>query len=165
MDEKKAAGKPAEKKKAVKEEKPASGKIAVVRVRGGIGMAPDAQKTLKMLNLYNKNWCVVIDATPSNLGMIRRAKDYVTWGEISDEVHQEMIEKRGEEFTERTEDSKKKIQYRRYFTHNKKKYRKYFRLSPPRKGYGNNGVKMSFSKNGALGYRADKINDLIKRMM
>ena len=37
-----------------------------------------------------------------------------------------------------------------------------FRLHPPRKGY--EGIKRSFKEGGALGYRAEKINTLLRRM-
>ncbi len=37
-----------------------------------------------------------------------------------------------------------------------------FRLHPPRKGY--EGIKRSFTEGGALGYRGEKINQLIRRM-
>ena len=40
-----------------------------------------------------------------------------------------------------------------------------FALSPPRGGFERKGIKASFSDKGALGYRADKINDLLKKMM
>jgi len=40
----------------------------------------------------------------------------------------------------------------------------FFRLNPPVKGFGA-GVKVPFSLGGALGYRKDKINELIKRML
>ena len=45
------------------------------------------------------------------------------------------------------------------------KIRKNFRLNSPRKGYGRKGIKVSFNEGGALGYRGNKINDLIKRMI
>lgn len=38
-------------------------------------------------------------------------------------------------------------------------------LNSPRKGFGRKGVKMPFSKGGALGERKEKINDLIERML
>ena len=37
-----------------------------------------------------------------------------------------------------------------------------FRMSPPKKGF--EGIKQAFPK-GALGYRGEKINDLLERMM
>ena len=41
----------------------------------------------------------------------------------------------------------------------------FFRLSPPVKGFDRKGIKVQFSLGGALGYRKEKINDLIKRMV
>ncbi|HPP45642.1 MAG TPA: 50S ribosomal protein L30, partial [Methanomassiliicoccaceae archaeon] len=38
-----------------------------------------------------------------------------------------------------------------------------FRLHPPRQGY--EGVKRTFTTGGALGYRGEKINALIERML
>ena len=46
-----------------------------------------------------------------------------------------------------------------------KKIKKIFRLNSPKKGYGRKGIKVSFNNGGALDYRGDKINDLIKRMI
>jgi len=43
--------------------------------------------------------------------------------------------------------------------------RLFFRLKPPIKGFENKGIKQPFSKGGALGYRKDKINDLIMNMI
>ncbi|MEK6916111.1 MAG: uL30 family ribosomal protein [Nanoarchaeota archaeon] len=155
-------------KTVIKKEKKAENsytKIAVVRIRGDVKLSPDVRKTFELLNLHNKNYCVVVEKNPSNLGMVKRVNDYVTWGEISDEFYKELVEKKGETYNNRIEDSKKKIQYNKYFTFNKTKYKKYFRLMPPVKGYGPEGIKKPFSKNGALGYRKDKISQLITRMM
>jgi len=40
-----------------------------------------------------------------------------------------------------------------------------FRLKPPSKGYDRGGIKQPYTKGGALGYRSEKINDLLKRMI
>ncbi len=141
-----------------------SSKIAVVRVRGKINLNHEVKKTFDLLNLHNKNWCVVVDNNSSTIGMIKKVKDYVTWGEVSDDVYKDMMAKRAEEFKGRVEDSRSKVKYTKYVVFNSKKYKKFIRLSPPKKGYGRAGVKTSFIRNGALGYRGDKINDLLKRM-
>lgn len=140
-------------------------KIAVVRVRGGINVNQKVKDTFNLLRLFNKNYCVVIEITPAMMGMIKKIKDYVTWGEIDDETYNLLIEKRGEEYKGREQDSKGKIKYKKFITINNKKYKPYFRLNPPRKGYGRKGIKIAFKVSGALGDRADKINDLIKRMI
>lgn len=141
-------------------------KIAVIRVRGRINIRKQIKDTFDMLRLYNKNYCVVLESTPQNMGMINKVKDFVTCGEIEEGLFNELIAKRGEEYTGREKDSKGKIDYsRKYFEIDGRKYKKYFRLNPPKKGYGRKGTKKPFSKSGALGNRGDKINDLLKRMI
>ena len=139
--------------------------LAIVRVRGKINLKEDIKRTFDQLNLHNKNWCVIIKATPSNLGMVKKVKDYVTWGNIPEEQLITLIEKRGELFKERYEDKNSKIQYKKYLVHKKKKYKRYFRLNPPKKGYGRKGIKITFNSGGALGNRENKISDLLERMM
>jgi large subunit ribosomal protein L30 len=141
-------------------------KIAVVRVRGLTGLQKGVKDTLSMLRLYNKNYCVILEDTPVNMGMIDKVRSFVTYGQIDDATFSEMVAKRGEEYKGKEKDSKGKIDYKgRYLEVEGKKYKKYFRLSPPRKGYGRKGIKKPFSKKGALGNRAEKINDLLKRMI
>jgi large subunit ribosomal protein L30 len=140
-------------------------KLAVVRVRGLVGLGYAMNKTFDMLNLSNKNWCVLVDDTPSMKGMLFKVKDYVTWGEVSEELISDLITKRAEPYVGRLEDSNSKLEYTHYFVHDGKKYKRSIRLAPPRKGYGRRGIKHSFVNGGSLGYRGDKINDLLKRMM
>lgn len=125
-------------------------KIAVVRVRGLTGIRKDMKDTLSMLRLYKKNYCVILNNTPSIIGMIKKVNDYVTYGLIDEETLKLLVEKRGE----KKKDSK-----------GKEALRPFFRLSPPRKGFGRKGIKFPFNVSGALGDRKEKINDLIKRMI
>ena len=41
----------------------------------------------------------------------------------------------------------------------------YFRLTPPKGGFEREGIKTQFSLGGALGYRKDNINNLLRRMI
>jgi len=149
--------------KTVKKSESSQKKLAVIRIRGITGVEKRIKDTLNMLCLYHNNYCVVVN--DSLLGMIKKAKDYVTWGEIDDETYRLLVEKRGEEFKGRITDKKKKINYKKFIIINNKKYKKYFRLNPPRGGFERKGIKTPFSKGGALGYRKEKINDLIKKMV
>jgi large subunit ribosomal protein L30 len=115
-------------------------RIAVVRIRGGINVRGTIKDTMSMLKLYRQNYCVVVNGSASTKGMIDKIKDYVAWGEIDDETFKLLTEKRGKE-------------------------KKFFRLNPPRGGFGRKGIKIPFKVGGALGYRGNKINDLIKRMV
>lgn len=141
------------------------GNLAVIRIKGDITVKRDIKDALHILRLYKKNFCVVIPNNKDYHGAINKVKDCVTWGEISDGVLKELIEKRGEEYNGRETDTKKKIKYNKFIVVNGKKLNKFFRLNSPKKGYGRKGIKEVFSKSGALGYRGEKINDLIMRML
>lgn len=136
-----------------REDKCAMEKIVIVQVRGTIGASEGVRETLKSLRLHRQNYCTVVLKAPTVEGMIQKAKDFITWGEIDEETHKMLIEKRGGEDKGVSDSSKEKGQ------------KGYFRLNPPRKGYGRKGVKKVFGEGGALGYRGEKINDLIRRML
>ena len=154
-------------------------RIAIIRVRGKNKLNSEVADTLKMLRLYKQNGCVVIAAKPTYLGMINKAKDYITWGEIDEATFKELLIKRGRIAGNKplTEDYMKenaKVDFegfvKEYFGF-KKELRDvpglkcFFKLTPPAKGFGRKGIKRAFSLGGALGYRKDKINELIKRMI
>ncbi|MBI4452645.1 uL30 family ribosomal protein [Candidatus Woesearchaeota archaeon] len=139
-------------------------RIAAIRLRGRTQIKTKIEDTLKMLKLYKNNYCVVLQNTPNYIGMLKKSKDYLTWGEINDETFNILLDTRGEEFKGIEASPKNNQKHSKYFAHNNKKYKKYFRLSPPRKGLGRKGLKQSFNEGGALGYRGSKINELIKRM-
>lgn len=123
-------------RKSVKE----SGKrLAVVLVRGRVDMKTEILSTLDMLRLKKKNCCVVLDFTPSILGMVKKVRNFVTYGFVDSETFALLEEKRGG--------------------------KKFYSLNPPKKGFGRKGIKVPFSLGGALGDRKDKINDLIRRMV
>ena len=142
------------------------GKIAVIRIRGQVDIRKGIKETLVLLHLNKPNWATVLDATPCNLGMVKKAKDYITYGEIDDATFKLLAEKRGEAYLGREKDSKGKIDYsRKYVVINNKKLKPFFRLMPPKGGFERKGIKKSFKQGGALGDRGDKINELIKRMI
>jgi len=141
-----------------------SDKIAVVLVRGMVNMNEGVKRTLTLLNLTKKNHCIVVVGNPVNMGMIKKVKDYVTWGPVHEEIIKELVTKRGKEYNTRLTDSRNKYSYNA-LDMDGKKYRPSFPLNPPRKGFGRKGIKMAFKVGGALGDRGDKINDLIKRMI
>jgi len=113
--------------------------IAVVRVRGPVGVRHDVKKTLDLLCLRKSNSCVLLEDTPVNRKRLEKVKDYVTFGSVSD-------------------DALKALQERL-------KGAKSTGLNPPRKGFGRKGVKIPFRLGGALGDRGEKMNDLILRMV
>jgi len=135
-----------------------SKKIAAIRIRGNVTLGRDVKETLNMLRLYRKNYCSVYEDSPTVRGMLNIAKDHITYGEVSEEIFQELLNKRGEEYKGRS-DAKK------CFTLNNKKIKPYFRLHPPIKGFERKGIKVPFTIGGALGYRGEKMKELINRML
>ncbi len=139
-------------------------RFMVIKIRGTANAPQTIIDTLELLNLFRKNHGVVVHKNQVYEGMINKVKDYVTWGEIDSATYTELVSKRGEEYQGRTHDSKKKYAYR--FTEiNGKKYKNYFRLNSPKKGFERKGIKVGFNAGGALGYRGAKINDLTRRML
>ncbi|MBI2145987.1 uL30 family ribosomal protein [Candidatus Woesearchaeota archaeon] len=139
-------------------------KFAVILVRGEAKVPQQIKDTLALLTLHRKNHCVIVNDTPALRGMIAKVKDFVTWGEITAEVFKELLEKRGLPYGGRLQDRTKLYSYP-YLTYGKKHFKSYFRLNPPRKGFGRKGIKIAFAAGGALGYRGEKINDLLLRMI
>ena len=68
---------------------------AVIRVRGIVNVRSEINDTLKMLRLNRVNHCVILPEMKSYAGMLQKAKDYITWGEIMPETLAKMIHSRG----------------------------------------------------------------------
>ncbi len=153
--------------------------FAVVRIRGTLNIKPNIKYTMELLRLNRTNHCVVIPETPEYIGMLKKVKDYVTWGEVSDEFMTELIRTRGkltgdqpitDKYVKANSDFKDIKDFASAVSAGSVNYnslkdvKPIFRLSPPNKG-GYEGIKRSFQVGGALGYRGEKINVLIKRML
>lgn len=146
-----------------------------LRVRGRTGIKGDIADTLDMLSLTRINHAVILPENPNYLGMLRKGKDYITWGEIDQETLTQLIEKRGrfpgrERFTPEAlggdyssaEELAEAI-LKEETTLEEVGMKPVFRLHPPRKGY--NHIRKSFKEGGTLGYRGEEISQLIQKMV
>ncbi len=151
---------------------------AVIRVRGPVNVNRNIEYTMKLLNLTRVNHCIVIPEDPVVQGMLRKVKDYITWGEVDEDTLTQMIDARGrlqgdhnvsDDYLNQNSDFASIQAFAKGIVDGGTRYseladvKPIFRLSPPRKGY--EGIKRSFRAGGALGYRGEDINDLIKRML
>jgi large subunit ribosomal protein L30 len=152
--------------------------FAVIRVRGQPDVKSDIRRTMELMNLTRVNHCVLIPENDVMKGMLQKAKDYVTWGEVDEETLTQMILIRGRlagdititdeylkantEF-ETVADMAKAMINSDYRMKDVESAKAVFRLHPPAKGY--EGIKRSYRNGGALGYRGKAINDLIARML
>jgi len=151
---------------------------AVIRVRGQPDVNVDIRRTMELMNLTRVNHCVVVPEDDVTKGMLQKAKDYVTWGEINEETLEKMILVRGRlsgdiaitddhlkantEFASAAEMAKAMIGDN-YKMKDVEGAKVVFRMHPPAKGY--EGIKRSYRNGGALGYRGEAINELIARML
>jgi len=140
---------------------------AVVRVRGSVNKKHEIKDTMKMLRLTRTNHCVLIKKDPKMDGMIKKVKDFVTWGEINEATLAKLVSERGRMSGDRKlSESEAKVALEAVKKDKNfsgvKDFKPVFRMAAPRKGYG--GSKTAFPK-GALGYRGEKINELLERMM
>ncbi|HXZ24001.1 MAG TPA: 50S ribosomal protein L30 [Methanomassiliicoccales archaeon] len=151
---------------------------AIVRVRGHGDVRENIEDTMRILNLTRPNHCVIMPETDAVRGMLYVAKDYVTWGEVDETMVAKMIKFRGRLSGGKPIDDNVVKEHSKYtsiiaLAKALKKgettlskldgFKPIFRLSPPRKGYGQ--VKHSFQIGGAVGYRGKEINELIERML
>jgi len=151
--------------------------FAVIRVRGECEVNRDVEYTMNIMNLTRVNHCSIIPDNEVTKGMLQKTKDFITWGEVDETVLAEMIRIRGRLAGDKmitdaylTENSEfKTIEemakgiINGYRMKDIEAVKPLFRLHPPKKGY--EGIKRSYRNGGALGYRGEAINDLIKRML
>src|SRR3989344_7187492 len=122
-------------------------RLIIIRIRGIIGVKKTIEDTMRMLRLYKKNSCVVVNNGHSTVGMIKKIKDFVTWGELDKETFKLLISKRGKlpgnkPLTENYLKEKTKLDFEQFsneFMESKKELRdvpglkQFFRLKPPEK--------------------------------
>lgn len=122
--------------------------IAVVRIRGSVGTRTDVEDALIQMGLKEQHSCVVVPQIPSYLGVLRKVKDYVTWGVVGEDVAKKLlVAKKLKHSDDKTNPYKGLV----------------FHLAPPRKGF-KNSIKTPYPR-GELGDRKNTIGELIERMI
>ncbi|HEV8595721.1 MAG TPA: 50S ribosomal protein L30 [Thermoplasmata archaeon] len=151
---------------------------AVVRVRGHVNVNGQIRETLGYLRLNRTNHCVLLPKNATVEGMLHRAKDYVTWGEVDATVAAQLLVRRGRLAGNRPIDDAYVKANSKFPSLNSfakalatdqatlgdvKGLKPVIRLHPARGGLG--GIKQSVRAGGALGYRGAEINALLQRML
>ncbi len=153
--------------------------IAAIRVRGNMKVDASVEETLKMIHLKYVNNATLIPETPAYTGMLKKAKDIITWGNPTAETIAKMLAKRGkvtgenkltDEYVSKNSSFKTIEEFAKALAQNSatlkdvKGLKQGIRLTPPSKGH-RGGIKKSYKQGGALGPRGDKINELLLRMI
>ena len=152
--------------------------FAVIRVRGHKNINKDIEDTMNMLRLTRINHCVIIPENAVMKGMLQKSKDFITWGEVSEETLAKMIKVRGklmgdkpidDEYVSQNSQFSSVDEFAKSVVNDEVKYaslkdvKPIFRLHPPRQGY--EAVKKDVKTHGSLGYRGASINVLIEKML
>lgn len=152
-----------------------------VRMHGSFAVPESIEKCLRNLRLVRKFNAVLLENDKAILGMLRHAKDYLTWGEVDAQGIATLIRKRGElqggaaitddfvktNFKEESLEglaqalANGRISLRTLW---QKGLKPVFRLHPPRGGF-KYSTKRAHESHGELGYRGKEISALISRMM
>lgn len=150
--------------------------LAAIRIRGKVKVRKEIEQTMRLLRLNRINHMVIV---PEALRpMLKKAESFISFGEISMEILAGVLEKRarleGDKKLNAGFLKEKKLksfeELAKAILEGKLSLRQVgvkpvFRLNSPRKGHERRGIKQPFSAGGALGYRGEKINKLIERMM
>jgi large subunit ribosomal protein L30 len=153
--------------------------IFAIRVRGQVRVRPQIEDTLDKLLLGRLHQARLIKVTPSMQGMITKAKDYITWGEPTEDLIAKLLTKRArlpgnKKLTDAyvKKNSKlssikalaKAIASGKATMADVEGLKPIFRLTPPSKGF--KGKKnLPVGMGGITGYRGEGINDLTLRML
>lgn len=126
--------------------------IAVIRIHGRVDLSADIAETLNRLRIHKKLNCVFIDEKDQvRMGMLKKVKDYVMYGEVSQEFIEKVIQARGE-LKEKNEKAKKTLE----------NIKPWIRLHPPRGGF-KKSTKLQVPK-GILGKHQD-ISKIMEKML
>ena len=141
--------------------------LALVLVRGLPGIRHDAKDTLKMLRLNRKMHCVVVPASDSYKGMIKKVRNYITYGELDEATLKLLVQKRGRKPGNMKLTEKEAAELISIIKAGKKisdgGFKPVFRLTPPSGGF-KGEIKQHYPK-GEVGNRGKEINKLLVKMI
>lgn len=150
--------------------------MLIIRLRGSAGSPWFIEETLRNLRLSRVFNAMLYPDTNPLKGMLIKVQPYVTWGEPSDEVLSMLLSKlkpKGKTIeealksigVENTSNLKQAIVEGKIKLHElDDTFSLPLRLHPPRGGF-KGSVKRPFKDEGEFGYRGQKINELVKRMI
>lgn len=114
--------------------------IAAIKVRGEIDAGRKVSKTFETLSLEKKHQLVLVEDNDSMRGMLNKVKDYIAYGDISDETLEALEEETGRDLEAGDTVS----------------------LTPPSGGF--RSTKENFEAGGSLGDHKN-LDELVKNMM
>ena len=152
----------------------------IVRVRSDVKVERSIKETMHFLNLTKVNHATIVPERPQYAGMLQKAKDYITWGEVSAETVEKVLRERGrltgdapltDSHVSENSDYKGIADFAAALAKGDATMKdipdlkRVFRLAPPAGTKGWGGIKRSFVIGGALGARGNEIDSMVERMI
>tara|TARA_Y100000310_G_C20138545_1_gene559178 strand:+ start:19 stop:444 length:426 start_codon:yes stop_codon:yes gene_type:complete len=140
--------------------------IIVIRISGMVEIPTKPRKTMEDLRLRRKYCAILLDETPENLKLLKKIRNFVAYGRVSEENLARLIDERGQRVAGKKEI---KIDGKKIATSLGQKnlldfgLKMFFRLHPPRKGI--ESKKHFGVGKGVLGDNREEINKLLERML
>ena len=153
--------------------------MLIIRIRGAPNMNYKIKDTLKMLRLHKTNHSVLKFADKSVMGMLKRAKDYIAYGEVDKDIVLKLLRTRAlirgnEPLTDKHIKKHSKFTTVKAFADALMKgevelkdindLKPVFRLHPPIGGH-RGTIKKHYHSGGTLGNVGEFINVLASKMI
>lgn len=149
----------------------------VVRLRGGVNAPHRVERTLRQLNLPKLFSATIVPPTPSYIGMLKTAKDYIAWCEADAPLIEKILEKRGrvEGWRPITSEHLNKLGFKNFRElaealvecktqlNRLNGVKPFFTLHPPRKGF-KRSLRRPYSDGGTLGENPE-LPSIVERML
>ncbi|TFG33274.1 50S ribosomal protein L30 [Candidatus Thorarchaeota archaeon] len=154
--------------------------ILAIRVRGQVRVRPQIEDTLDKLLLGRLHQARLFTLSSSLSGMIAKSKDYITWGEPTEEVVEKLLRKRGrlpangrltDAYVKKNSSHSSIKALAKAIVSGTGKVsdveglKPVFRLTPPSKGYKGKKRSLPVGMGGITGDRGEGINELAVSMM
>ncbi len=136
--------------------------ILVIRISGLVQIPNDVQETLYRMRLRQKYSAILIDDTSENAKLLLKVRNFVAYGNISEDTLKALIAARGERLDRKQVSGAMKVPTNESEV-DKSGLKPFFRLHPPRGGI--DGKVHFGTRKGVLGNNGNKINDLVRRML
>lgn len=136
--------------------------ILIIRISGMVDVPEKIENALFRLRLRRKYSAVLIEDNPFNEKLLKKIRNYISYGRVSEKVIEKLVTARGEGINGKKIEVKKVLE-----SLGKKKaeelgIKPFFRLHPPRGGI--ESKKHAGVGKGVLGYNK-KIDELLGRML
>jgi len=135
--------------------------IVAIRISGLVSIPRSVQETLFRMRLRKKYTAILIEDTEENRKLLESVRNFIAYGEISEETAEKLIEKRGKIIGKKKIDAGAVLD--KIADKKTQNIKPFFRLHPPRGGIDSKahyGV-----RKGVLGNNKEAINKLVERML